>query len=153
MEPVVKLHRGLHQAFLRGVDLPRKARAGRRVRARFHLQVVRGPRVTRTARLRIPRGLSRGRRHRLTNVGHDVDDPDSDLFGALIDTITIGDDGSGEGAGSEGARTLGQLARRIKRIQRYDGVNLRAGGVRTRAYRDPLLRISGRTPMTVRVRR
>jgi hypothetical protein len=148
----VTLHRGLHQAFLRSVDLPRKVRAGRRVRARFHLQVVRGPRVTRTARIRIPRNLSRGR-HRLTFVGHDVDDPDSDLFGALIDTITIGDEDSGEGAGSEGARSLAQLARRIKRIQRYDGVRLRAGGRATRAYRDPLLRISGRTSKSVRVRR
>jgi len=147
----ITLHRGLHQAFLRSVDLPRTVRAGRRVRARFHLQVVRGPRLTRTARIRIPRGLSRGR-HRLRFVGHDVDDPDSDLFGALIDTITIGDGGSGDGAGSEGARTLGQLARRIKRIQRYDGVRLRAGGRATRAYRDPLLRISGRTSKVVRVR-
>ena len=125
----VTLHRGLHQAFLRSVDLPRKVRAGRRVRARFHLQVVRGPRVTRTARIRIPRSLSRGR-HRLTFVGHDVDDPDSDLFGALIDTITIGDEDSGESAGSEGARSLAQLSRRIKRIQRYDGVRLRVGGRR-----------------------
>ena len=147
----VTLHRGLHQAFLRSVDLPRRVRAGRRVRARFHLQVVRGPRVTRTARIRIPRSLSRGR-HRLTFVGHDVDDPDSDLFGALIDTITIGDEDSGEGAGSEGARSLAQLARRIKRIQRYDGVRLRVGGRATRAYRDPLLRISGRTSKVVRVR-
>jgi hypothetical protein len=148
----VTLHRGLHQAFLRSVDLPRRVRPGRRVRARFHLQVVRGPRITRTARVRIPRSLSRGR-HRLSFVGHDVDDPDSDLFGALIDTITIGDEDSGEGAGSEGARSLAQLARRIRRIQRYDGVRLRAGGSATRAYRDPLLRISGRTSKVVRVRR
>ena len=66
-------------------------RPGRRVRARLHLQVVRGPKITRTFRLRIPSGLSRGR-HRLTFVGRDVDDPDSDLFGALVDTITIGGD-------------------------------------------------------------
>src|SRR3954469_13771043 len=148
----VQLHRGLRQAFLRRVDLPRRVRAGRRVRARFHLQVVRGPRVTRTARIRIPGGLSRGR-HRLTFTGHDVDDPDSDLFGALIDTFTIGDEDPGDGAGSEGARSLAQLSRRIKRIQRYDGVRLRAGGRAARAYRDPLLRISGRTSQTVRVRR
>jgi len=60
---------------------------------------------------------------------------------------------AGEGAGSEGARSLAQLARRIRRIQRYDGVRLRAGGRATRAYRDPLLRISGRTSKVVRVRR
>jgi hypothetical protein len=120
------------------------------VKARFHLQVVHGPRITRTFRLRIPRGLSRGR-HRLAFVGHDVDDPDSDLFGALVETITIGGEDAGEGAGNEGARSLAQLARRIKRIQRYDGVRLHAGGEVTRAYRDPLLRISGRTAKTVRV--
>ena len=42
---------------------------------------------------------------------------------------------------------------RIKRIQRYDGVRLRAGGDVTRAYRDPLLRISGRASKVVRVTR
>jgi hypothetical protein len=146
----VKLARGLHQAFLRRVDLPRRVRPGRRVRARFHLQVVRGPKITRTFRLRVPRGLSRGR-HRLTFTGRDVDDPDSDLFGSLVDTIIIGEDDSGAGPGREGARSLAALARRIKRIQHYDGVRLRAGGNTTRAYRDPLLRISGRTSKVVRV--
>jgi hypothetical protein len=124
-------------------------RAGRRVRARFHLQVVRGPKITRTFRLRIPSGLSRGR-HRLSFVGRDVDDPDSDLFGALVDTITIGGD-EGSSAGHEGARTLAQLARRVKGIERYDGVRLHAGGVTTHAYRDPQLRVSGRISKTVRV--
>jgi hypothetical protein len=147
----VTLHRGLHQAFLRSVDLPRRVRAGRRVRARFHLQVVRGPRITRTFRLRIPRGLSHGR-HRLRFVGRDVDDPDSDLFGALVETITIGGDG-GASSGHLGARNLRQLARRVKAIERYDGVRLHAGGERTRAYHDPQLRISGQISKTVRVLR
>jgi hypothetical protein len=146
----VQLQRGMHQAFLRSVDLPRRVRPGRRVRARFHLQVVRGPKITRTFRLRIPSGLSRGR-HQLTFVGRDVDDPDSDLFGALVDTITIGGDDEGESAGREGARTLGQLAHRIHGIERYDGVRLRSGAGTTRAYRDPQLRISGKVSKSVRV--
>jgi hypothetical protein len=146
----VKLHRGLRQAFLRSVDLPRRVRPGRRVRARLHLQIVRGPRITRSFRLRIPSSLRRGR-HRLTLVGHDVDDPDSDLFGALVDTITIGGDEEADSTGSEGARTLDQLAHRVRSIARYDGVSLRAGGDRTRAYRDADLRISGRASRVVRV--
>ena len=140
----VTLHRGLHQAFLRQrrPAAARSAPAAACARASTCRScAARGSRAR--PGIRIPRGLSRGR-HRLTFVGHDVDDPDSDLFGALIDTITIGDEDSGEGAGSEGARSLAQLARRIKRIQRYDGVRLRVGGRATRAYRDPLLRISGR---------
>jgi hypothetical protein len=148
----VKLRRGLRQAFLRKVDLPRRVRPGRRVRARLHLQVVRGPKITRTFRLRIPKDLKRGRRQ-FTFLGHDVDDPDSDLFGALVDTIFIGGDEEGDSAGREGARTLDQLARRIHGIERYDGVRLRVGGRRHRAYRDPDLRISGRVSTTVRVRR
>jgi hypothetical protein len=146
----VKLRRGLHQAFIRSVDLPRRVRPGRRVRARLHLQVVRGPRITRSFRVRIPAGLHRGER-RLTFAGHDVDDPDSDLFGSLIETITIGGDEPGGSPGSAGARNLDQLARRIRGIHRYDGVTLRAHGARTRAYRDPDLRISGRASKAVRV--
>src|SRR5215207_9951573 len=146
----VTLRRGLRQAYLRRVERPRRVRPGRRVRARLHLQVVRGPKITRTFRLRIPSGLKRGHR-RLTFVGRDVDDPDSDLFGALVDTIIIGGDEEGDSSGREGARTLDGLARRIRDLERYDGVRLRAGGIRTRAYRDPDLRISGRVSTAVRV--
>jgi hypothetical protein len=146
----VKLRRGLHQAFLRRVELPRRVRPGRRVRVKLHLKVVRGPKITRRFRLRIPSGLRRGHR-RLRFVGRDVDDPDSDLFGALVETITIGGDDEGNATGHEGARTLTQLARRIRDLERYDGVRLLAGGARTHAYRDPRLRISGRVSATVRV--
>jgi hypothetical protein len=125
-------------------------RPGHRVRARMRLQVVHGPKITRTFRLRIPSGLARGHR-RLTFLGRDVDDPDSDLFGALIDTIVIGGDEEGDSAGREGARSLDGLARRIHDLERYDGVRLRARDIRTRAYRDPRLRISGRVTTSVRV--
>ena len=148
----VKLRRGLRQAFIRSVTLPRRVRRGHRVRARLNLQVVRGPRITRTFRLRIPSSLKPGRR-RLTLVGKDVDDPDSDLFGALVETITIGGDEERRGAGDSGARSLDALARRVRNVARYDGVTLRAGGGRARAYRDADLRICGRASRTVRVRR
>ena len=118
----------------------------------MHLQVVRGPRITRRVRLRIPSGL-RGGHRRLTFLGRDVDDPDSDLFGALVDTIVIGGDDESDTTGREGARTLAGLARRIRGIASYDGVRLRAAGVVTRAYRDPELRISGRVSTAVRVAR
>src|SRR3954466_12685676 len=81
----VKLGRGLRQAFIRSVTLPRVVHRGRRVRARLNLQVARGPRITRSFRLRIPSSLKPGRR-RLAFTGKDVDDPDSDIFGAIVDT-------------------------------------------------------------------
>ena len=148
----VKLRRGLNQAFIRSVELPRRVRPGRRVRARLDLQMVRGPRVTRSFSLRIP-GSLRGGRRRIAFTGTDVDDPESDLFGALVETITLGDEDEGSGAGELGPRSLEALARRVRGIARYDGVRVRTGGERHRAYRDPVLRISGRASATVRVAR
>jgi hypothetical protein len=148
----VTLRRGLRQAFIRSVSLPRRVRRGQRVRVRLHLQVVRGRHITRSFRLRIPASMRSGRRH-LSFRGRDVDDPESDLFGALVETITIGDDDAGGGAGDPGARSLDALARRVRGVARYDGVTVRAGGRRMRAYRDPDLRISGQGSVAVRVRR
>ena len=102
----VKLRRGLRQAFIRSVTMPRRVRRGQRVRVRLNLQVVRGPRITRSFRLRIPGSVRSGRR-RLAFTGHDVDDPESDLFGALVETITIGgDEEEDDGAGDPGARSI-----------------------------------------------
>src|SRR5215213_8397903 len=148
----VKLSRGLRQAFIRSVTLPRIVRPGRRVRARLNLQVVRGPRITRSFRLRIPSSLAPGRR-RLAFVGRDVDDPDSDLFGALLDTIMTGGEDKGPGPGDPGAPSLDALAASVRAIERYDGVRLRTARAVTRAYRDPDIRISGRASRVVRVRR
>jgi len=149
----VKLRRGLRQAFLRSVTLPRRVSRGRRVRVRLNLQVVRGARITRSFRVRIPHAVRPGRR-RLTFVGRDVDDPDSDLFGALIETISLGGEEEEEDrAGDPGARSLDELADRVRAVARYDGVTLHAGGRRLRAYRDADIRISGRASRTVRVRR
>jgi len=148
----VKLSRGLRQAFIRSVRLPRIVHRGRRVRARLDLQVVRGPRITRSFRLRIPRSLAPGRR-RFAFAGRDVDDPDSDLFGALLDTITLGGEDKGPDPGDPGPPSLDALAASVRAIERYDGVTLRTGRAITRAYRDPDIRISGRASRVVRVRR
>ena len=56
----VKLRRGLRQAFIRSVTMPRRVRRGQRVRVRLNLQVVRGPRITRSFRLRIPDSVRAG---------------------------------------------------------------------------------------------
>jgi hypothetical protein len=122
------------------------------VRVRLGLQVVRGPRISRSFRLRIPHSARPGRR-RLTFTGRDVDDPESELFAALVETITIGDEEEDGGAGDPGARSIEAVARRVRDVARYDGVTVRIGGRRARAYRDADLRISGRASRTVRVRR
>jgi hypothetical protein len=146
----VKLRRGQRQAFIRSVTLPRRVRPGRRVRARLSLQVVRGPRITRRFRLRIPSGVRPGMR-RLTLVGTDIDDPDAELFGNLVETITIGGEDEQASAGDPGAGSLAELFARVRSIGRYDGVRVRIGGRRGPAYRDPELRISGRATTKVRV--
>ena len=125
----VKLRRGLRQAFIRSVSMPRRVRRGQRVRVRLGLQVVRGPKITRSFRMRIPGSMRPGRRQ-VSFLGHDVDDPDSDLFGALIETITIGGEDGDDGGGDPGARSLDALARRVRDVARYDGVTVRAGGRR-----------------------
>jgi hypothetical protein len=132
--------------------MPRRVRRGQRARVRLHLQVVRGAHITRSFRLRIPASMRPGRRH-ISFLGHNVDDPDSDLLSTLIETITLGGGDEDKGDGDPGARSLAALARRVRAVGRYDGVTARAGGRRMRAYRDADLRISGRGSATVRVRR
>ena len=87
---------------------------------------MRGPKITRSFRIRIPGSMRPGRRQ-VSFLGHDVDDPDSDLFGALIQTITIGGEEGDDGGGDPGARSLDALARRVRDVARYDGVTVRAG--------------------------
>jgi len=149
----VKLLRGQRQAFLRSVTLPRRVRPGVRVRARLTMQVVRGRPLTRTFSLRIPSGLPAGRR-KLSFTGTDVDTPDSDLFGSIVSTITIGEGEDEPSPGDPGPRSVEELAAQVRGLARYDGVTVRYGGgrgLRLRGYRDPQVRISGRASTTVRV--
>ena len=94
--------------------------------------------------MRIPPSLRRGVRT-LHFTGTDVDVADDGLLGAIII------DGFDDGFGDPGPRNLRDLADRIRSLHRYDGVYLRAGGGRTRAFRDRDLRISGRASTRVRV--
>ena len=140
----IDLRRGEQRAFLRSVKLPRRVRPGQRVRARVKLRRVRGETFTRSYRMRIPRGIGRGRRT-LRFSGADADVADDGLLGALII------DGGDDGAGSPGPRNLRRLAARIRSVRRYDGVRVYAGGGSSRAFRDRQLRISGRAATRVRV--
>jgi len=127
------------------VRLPRTVRPGRRVRAKVKLRRVRGGTISRSYRLRIPRGLRPGVRE-LRFSGAEVDFADDGLLGSII----IGDEGA-DGGGDPGPPNLRALAARIRSIHRYDGVRVRAGGSRMRAFRDDELRISGRASTSVRV--
>ncbi|HKG65389.1 MAG TPA: hypothetical protein VKB28_15055 [Solirubrobacteraceae bacterium] len=138
------IRRGERRAFLRSVKLPRRVRAGQRVRARVTLRRVRGGVIRRSYRMRIPRELHRGKRT-LRFTGTDVDVADDGLLGAIII------DGIDDGAGDPGPRNLRALAKGIRRLQRYDGVRVNAGSGRHRAFRDRDLRISGRASARVRV--
>jgi len=141
----IDLRRGERRAFLRSVRLPRTVRPGRRVRAKVKLRRVRGGTISRSYRLRIPRGLRPGVRE-LRFSGAEVDFADDGLLGSII----IGDEGA-DGGGDPGPPNLRALAARIRSIHRYDGVRVRAGGSRMRAFRDDELRISGRASTSVRV--
>jgi hypothetical protein len=138
------IRRGERRAFLRSVKLPRRVRAGQRVRARVTLRRVRGGVIRRSYRMRIPRELHRGKRT-LRFTGTDVDVADDGLLSAIII------DGIDDGAGDPGPRNLRALAKGIRRLQRYDGVRVNAGSGRHRAFRDRDLRISGRASARVRV--
>ncbi len=142
----IDIRRGEQRAFLRKVRLPRGVKPGQRVRARVTLQKVRGGKLTRSYRMRIPSGMRKGVRT-LTFAGTDADVADDGLLG----TIIISDE-EDDGAGDEGPRSLSALAASIRGIRRYDGVRVRGGFGRQRAFRDADLRISGRTSVTVRVR-
>jgi hypothetical protein len=140
------LHRGARQAFLGRVHAPRRVRAGERVRLRVRLHLLRGPTVTRTYALRIPRDLRPGRRV-LRLVGQDADTGDGSYLYDLLDE----GDGVDATAGHRGAMDLAAVARQVARISRYDGVTLEAGGVRRRGFRDPRLRLSGTAQVALRV--
>lgn len=136
--------RGQRQAFLRSIDLPRRATAGGRIRVRAHLQVVRGGRLTRTYRVKLPGDLGPGAR-RLRFVGTDVDTGDDGFF-----SIFFGDDEQHAG-GDPGPRSLDRLAAKVRALRRFDGVALFTRAGAGRAFRDPGLRVSGRATGRIRI--
>ena len=142
---LLKLRRGADQAFIRSVSLPARVRPGQRVRARVQLQRVRGERLTRTYTVRIPGSLGSGK-ERLRFVGTDADEGES-----AFATILFGDEEEENEGGDPGPATLDELAESVRSTQRWDGVSLRIGRDRTRAFRDDDFRISGQAETTVRV--
>ncbi len=142
----LELHRSADQAFIRHVSAPSQVRAGARISVRLTLQRVRGAEFKRSYSLRVPSGLHSGRM-KLRLIGRDADTGDS----GLGTTIVIGDSSADDGAGNAGPGSLSELADQVAATARYDGVTLRIGNARARAFRDDGLRISGRGEATVRV--
>jgi hypothetical protein len=139
------LSRGEQVADLLGVRAPHRVHPGQRVHVHVKLRKLRGPRITRTYTVRIPRGVHRGR-HRLSLRG-------SGDAGGSADTLfadLLLDDGSG-GSGSSGPKTLKGLVSAIHDMARYDGVTGRVGNHRFHAFRDDDLLITGRASAKIRV--
>jgi len=150
----VRIGRGQRLAYLRNVRLPRRARAGARVRARITLRHVRGRLEQRRVMLRLPRDLPAGKR-RVVFSGSDVDFGDGGLF-ELFDF----DFDSGSGGGELGPPNLRRLVAAIRKLARYDGISSRRPSADGEdpdrgvpSYRDPELRISGSAKATIRIRR
>jgi hypothetical protein len=141
----VKVRRGADQAFIRSISVPRKVKPGQRVRVRVRLQRVRGGELRRTYTLRIPRDARPGRQ-RLRLVGQDADQGEN-----AFTTIILTDDEDDNEGGDPGPKSLRELASRVRSTGRYDGVSVRVGRARGRAFRDAGFRISGQADATVRV--
>jgi hypothetical protein len=155
VEADIEIARGQRQAFLRRVVLPRRGRAGKKVRATLVLRHVRGRLERRRVRLRLPSDLRRGMR-RVAFTGVDVDFPGGgDLFELLELEFSFGPDG-----GDLGPRSLRRLLARIDGLARYDGISARRPSSDPDdfdpgepSYRDPNLRISGDAVATIRIRK
>jgi hypothetical protein len=154
IETRLQIRRGQAQAFLRGVRLPRRARAGQRVRATLALQHVRGALERRRVRLRLPRDLRPGRR-RVVFTGTDVDGSGGDLFAELFDLF-----GSGPSGGDPGPPNLRRLRKAVEGTARYDGISARAPSSDPDdldpgepAYRARDMRISGHATARIRIRK
>ena len=145
---LLELRRGADQAFLHHISVPTRIRRGSTISVRATLQRVRGTEFKRTYRLHVPSDARPGKMT-LRLTGRDADVGDS----SLGTTIVIGDGSAGDGAGDEGPRSLSELSDSVAANARYDGVTLRLGGARARAFRDDAFRISGRAEATVRVTR
>jgi hypothetical protein len=98
--------------------------------------------------MRIP-GDARPGKLKLRLTGRDADSGDN----SLGTTIIIGDDCEDDGAGEAGPGSIAELADEVEATARYDGVTLRLGSARGRAFLDEDVRISGRTEATVQVQK
>jgi hypothetical protein len=140
----IEMRRGERLAFLRRVKAPKRVRAGQTVRLRVTVQRVRGGKVTKTHRVRIPRGIRPGRRT-LTLRGNRQSSPDDELL-----EIILGEDLE-EDEGRSGPASLDALIASIRALGRWDGVQMRLAGRRRRAFRDDDLLITGRADTRIRI--
>jgi hypothetical protein len=145
------LRRGTRQAFMRSARAAGRARAGRMLKVKLDVVHVGGRKETLTQTVKLPRRLRRGL-HELTLTGTDSDDGAGDIFGAIT-TLIIGDQPEDSG-GDPGHSSIKQLARSIRRVERWDGVNMRFDGARraSRGFRRDDVRLSGRVSVLLRVR-
>jgi hypothetical protein len=148
VEILLELRRSADQAFLRHVSVPSHVRPGQTVNVRATLQRLRGNQFKRTYRMRIP-GDARPGSMKLRLTGRDADTGDN----SLGTTIIIGDESADDGAGEAGPGSIAELADEVEATARYDGVTLRLGSARGRAFLDDDVRISGRADVTVRVQK
>jgi hypothetical protein len=138
--------RGERVADLRSVRAPRTVRRGQRIKVRVRMLKLHGSVMTRTYRLRVPRGIRPGR-HRLvlsnpTDATSPVDQLLEDLLGPSSDTAV----------GSAPA-SLEELIFSIRDLARWDGIEAKIGRERFPAFRDQDLLISGRAETVVRVKK
>jgi hypothetical protein len=124
VEVGIRVRRGLRQAFLLKGSAPDVVRRGRTIRVRARIQQVRGRAVTRTVRVRVPRGMPAGERL-LTLEGAPADtggNLEIDLSELLFGAEEEQDGAEDEGGDEAGPRTIRSLAKVIDRLERYDGV-------------------------------
>jgi hypothetical protein len=141
----VQLQRGERVAFLRSVRAPRRVKPGQRISLRVTMQRLRGGNFTRRYKVRVPRGLKPGRRLTLRLNGFEDDMSEEDIL-----EILFGIDPDAEDESSGPAR-LNDLIESISSLGRWDGVTMRLGGTRKRAFKDDDMLIVGRTATRVRV--
>jgi len=172
VEVYLRLRRDLRQAFLLSSSGPAIVRRGSQITVKLGVRRVDGEKLTRTFRLKVPRGMPRGRRTlMLMGTSADVSGGGEDALETVLDLDSLFSEGEEDTEGEAGPRTLKALRANVARIHRYDGVTAAflppgqvasgdepfdgAEGMAQRqreAYRDPDLRLSGRTGISILVR-
>ncbi len=173
VEVYLRVRRDLRQAFLLSATGPVRARRGHRITLALKVRRVDGKAITRTVRIKVPRGMPRGRRSLvLTGTSADVSGA-QDAMETVIDLGALLGADEKDSEGEAGPRTLAALRANVAAIHRYDGVTAAflppgrtstssdgdppggAEGVAQKdrqAYRDPELRLSGATSLPIVVR-
>jgi hypothetical protein len=157
----IKLRRSLRLAYLLRAQAPSVVRRGRTVRVRLSMQRQNGPKLSRTIRVKVPKGTPAGeRRLTFTGTAADLQASPEDGLASLFDVTSIDDSATDEdGTDTGGPKTVAALAKAFAAIHRYDGVTAElrppggggAGQHAHRVYRDPDLRIAGRATARVLV--